>query len=345
MILLSDRQHAIELIDEATSSGARLFKACQEMDMSVRTYQRWTSTDEVKADGRPSAVRPVPGNRLSQAERAAIVEVVNRPEYQSLPPSQIVPDLADQGHYIASESSFYRVLRDHQMVQHRGRQHKPQRRVKQTHQATGPNQVWCWDISWIPGPVKGMFYYLYLVLDIYSRKVVGWEIHEGETSDHASELIRKACLREQTMGDPLVLHSDNGSPMKGAALLQTLHELGVASSYSRPRVSNDNAYAEAMFRTVKYRPEYPHGGFAHLSAARNWLSQFVHWYNHKHKHRGLKFISPAERHSGQCDRIMTNRHRVYEQAKRANPNRWSGSTRNWALPGSVWLNPEKASFT
>ena len=120
MILLSDRQHAIELIDEATSSGARLFKACQEMDMSVRTYQRWTSTDEVKADGRPSAVRPVPGNRLSQAERAAIVEVVNRPEYQSLPPSQIVPDLADQGHYIASESSFYRVLRDHQMVQHRG---------------------------------------------------------------------------------------------------------------------------------------------------------------------------------------------------------------------------------
>ena len=178
MISLPDRQRAIELIDQAKSSGARHYKACEEMGISIRTYQRWTVNEQVHTDGRPAAIRPSPVNRLSDEERSAIVELVNRPEYRSLPPGQIVPDLADQGCYIASESSFYRVLRDHQMVQYRGRQLKPQRRAISTHQATGPNQVWCWDISWLPGPARGVFYYLYLVLDIYSRKVVGWEIHE-----------------------------------------------------------------------------------------------------------------------------------------------------------------------
>jgi len=340
MISTPDRQQAVALIEEAVMAGARKFKACDEIDISVRTYQRCTASDQVKEDGRPEAIRPTPANKLTAAERAAVVEVSNSPAYKSLPPSQIVPALADQGRYIASESSFYRVLREHGMQQHRGRQQAPETRPLSTHRATGPNQVWCWDITWLPGPVKGLFYYLYLVLDLYSRKIVGWEIYEEESSELSSVLIKKAYLREGVAGKPLVLHSDNGSPMKGASLMETLYHLGVMESYSRPRVSNDNAYPEALFRTFKYRPGYPYQGFATLKEARDWVLDFVHWYNHEHKHSGLKFISPAERHSGLSDEIMEKRKAVYTGARRANPNRWSGEIRNWDLPESVWLNPE-----
>lgn len=340
MITTPDRQQAVELIEEAVMAGARKFKACDEMDISVRTYQRWTESGRVKVDGRPEAIRPTPANKLTSDERAAVVEVANSPAYKSLPPSQIVPALADQGRYLASESSFYRVLREYGMQQHRGRQQAPETRPLSTHRATGPNQVWCWDITWLPGPVKGLFYYLYLVLDLYSRKIVGWEIYEEESSELSSVLIKKAYLREGVAGKPLVLHSDNGSPMKGASLMETLYHLGVMESYSRPRVSNDNAYAEALFRTFKYRPGYPYQGFATLEKARDWVLEFVHWYNHEHKHSGLKFISPAERHSGLSDEIMQNRKSIYAAARRANPNRWSGEIRNWDLPESVWLNPE-----
>jgi transposase InsO family protein len=343
MITTPDRQQAVELIEEAVMAGARKFKACDEMDISVRTYQRWTTSGQVQADGRPEATRPIPANKLTADERAAVVEVANSPAYKSLPPSQIVPALADQGRYIASESSFYRVLREHGMQQHRGRQQAPETRPLSTHRATGPNQVWCWDITWLPGPVKGIFYYLYLVLDLYSRKIVGWEIYEEESSELSSTLIKKAYLREGVAGKPLVLHSDNGSPMKGASLMETLYHLGVMESYSRPRVSNDNAYSEALFRTFKYRPGYPYQGFATLEKARDWVLEFVHWYNHEHKHSGLKFISPAERHSGRSDEIMQKRKAVYAAARNMNPNRWSGDIRNWDLPESVWLNPENES--
>ena len=203
--------------------------------------------------------------------------------------------------------------------------------------------MWCWDVTWLPGPAKGIFFYLYLILDLYSRKIVGWEIHEGESSELASELVTKAYLREGIAGVHLVLHSDNGSPMKGASLMETLYRLGIMSSYSRPRVSNDNAYAESIFRTCKYRPDYPYKGFATLGDARAWVLQFATWYNQEHKHSGLKFITPAQRHSGQTAEVMQQRQAVYEAAKAANPKRWSGRTRNWDLPEEVWLNPEKES--
>ena len=193
----------------------------------------------------------------------------------------------------------------------------------------------------MPGPARGIHYYLYLILDIYSRKVVGWEIHEKESSDNASKLVSKAHLREGVGSKPLVLHSDNGSPMKGASLLTTLYKLNVASSYSRPRVSNDNAYAESIFRTCKYRHDYPYKGFSCIKDARAWVLKFVHWYNHEHKHSGIKFISPAQRHAGNGSDIMKRRKMVYAEAKAKHPERWSGSTRNWELPNSVFLNPEK----
>ena len=343
MIPASGRQQAVELIAEASASGCRLVKACEELGVSIRTYQRWTQGGGVKSDGRPEAVRPVPANKLSEEERAQIIRIVLQPEYKSLPPSQIVPALADQGLYKGSESSFYRLLREMGLQHHRGRHKARESRPLNTHKASGPNEVWCWDISWIPGPAKGVFYYLYLILDLYSRKAVFWDIHDEESSDHASELIHKACLREKTAGRPLVLHSDNGSPMKGETMLEMLHKLGVTKSFSRPRVSNDNAYSEAMFRTVKYRPEYPYQGFGTLDAAREWMVEFIHWYNHEHKHSGLKFISPIDRHSGKCAQIMEQRKAVYRQAKEANPSRWSGNTRNWDLPSEVWLNPERAT--
>ena len=341
MISTPDRKRAVQLIDEAVAAGARKFKACEELGIAVRTYQRWTEEGEVKADGRPGAQRPEPGNKLTQAERDNILEVANSQAFKSLPPSQIVPALADKGRYIASESSFYRVLREHGQQQHRGRSKAPEPKPLSTHCATGPNQIWCWDITWLPGPAKGIYYYLYLILDLYSRKIVGWEIYEEESSELASQLIQKAYLRESIAGVPLVLHSDNGSPMKGASLMETLYRLGIMESYSRPRVSNDNAYAQSLFRTCKYRPDYPHKGFAKVTNARAWVQSFVCWYNREHKHSGLKFVSPEQRHSGQSDDVMKQRKSVYDAARKANPNRWSGGTRNWDLPEAVWLNPEK----
>ncbi len=341
MIGAPDRKRAVSLIAETVEAGARRASACREMGISVRTLQRWTQEGELKVDGRPSADRPPPANKLTQEERQAVLDTVNSESFRSLPPSQIVPTLADEGHYIASESTFYRILREEGQQQHRGRSRAPGNRPVSTHCATGPNQVWCWDITWLPGPAKGIYYYLYLILDLYSRKVVGWEIHAEESSELAAQMLRKAYLREGIAGVPLVLHSDNGSPMKGASMLDTLYRLGVVKSHSRPRVSNDNAYAESIFRTCKYRPDYPYKGFVSLDSARVWVLKFVHWYNHEHKHSGLKFMTPIQRHTGETDRVMDNRRAVYEAARANNPDRWSGGIRNWDLPGMVWLNPEK----
>jgi len=341
MIGARDRKRAVMLINDTVDAGARTATACREMGISLRTFQRWTQEGEVKIDGRPDADRPPPENKLAPQERQAVLDVVNSHAYKSLPPSQIVPALADEGRYIASESTFYRILREEGQQQHRGRSRAPANRPMSTHRATGPNQVWCWDITWLPGPAKGVYYYLYLILDLYSRKVVGWEIHEAESSELAAQLLRRAYLRENIAGVPLVLHSDNGSPMKGASMVETLYRLGVVKSHSRPRVSNDNAYAESLFRTCKYRPDYPYKGFAKLADARVWVLKFAHWYNHDHKHSGLKFMTPHQRHSGQTYEVMNNRKEVYATAKAINPKRWSQDIRDWNLPEAVWLNPEK----
>ena len=194
-----------------------------------------------------------------------------------------------------------------------------------------------------------MYYYLYLILDLYSRKIVGWEIWEEESAEQASRLIRKAYMAEgiglNPRRKPLILHSDNGSPMKGSTMLETLYQLGVQPSRSRPRVSNDNPYAESVFRTCKYRPEFPETGFVDIAAAREWVLHFVQWYNQEHRHSGLKFLTPQQRHEGIDDKILEARKRVYEQARRKKPSRWSQGIRNWHLPAEVWLNPEKPCAT
>jgi transposase InsO family protein len=346
MISTQDRRDAITLIDEATDSGARLFRACDELGLCKRTYQRWTAQEGVvKADGRPDGERLIPANALSEAERQKLVALSCAPEFASLPPSQIVPILADRGEYYASESTFYRVLKAHDLQHHRGRSAAPSTSEPKRHLATGPNEVWVWDITWLPGPVLGTFYYLYLMLDLFSRKVVGWEVYEEETAEYASLVIRKASLAEGRGLTPMVLHSDNGSPMKGATMLATLQKLGIAPSFSRPGVSDDNAQAEAFFRTLKYRPGYPSKGFQTLDAVRDWVMKFVRWYNTRHQHSALKFVTPAQRHQGADIAVLQARKALYEEAKAANPERWCGPTRNWDRPATVWLNPVRQENT
>jgi putative transposase len=341
MISPSDRALAVELIQEASQNGARLAPACEELNISVRTYERWVSEGGVKEDQRPLVARPEPKNKLTIKEKQEMLEVVKKEDFANLPPTQIVPKLADQCIYIASESSFYRVLREQNMQHHRGRSKKPERKLPESHLAIAPNQVWTWDITWLKGPVKGLFYRLYLILDLFSRKIVGWEVWETEEAKFAEELIKRAIINEKIQGRPLVLHSDNGSPMKAATFQVLLEKLGIQSSYSRPRVSNDNPYSEAMFRTLKYRPEYPHRGFKTLEEARLWSVNFVHWYNFEHLHSGINFVTPDQCHTGVYIDVLKNRKEVYELAKQKHPERWSRDTRDWSAHESVALNPMK----
>ena len=331
------------LITEAVEGGARKALAAREAGITLRTLERWTPEDAVKADGRPTASRAAPPNKLSAEERRAVLEIATSPRFASLPPTQIVPCLSDEGCYVASESSFYRILREENCQHHRGRARAPQPRPVPRHCATAPNQLWAWDITYLPGPVVGMFFFLYLVLDVFSRKIVAHEVHAVESSPHAATLIECAVRREGVAGSVIVVHQDNGSPMKGSTYLAKLAELGLTPSYSRPGVSDDNAYAESLFRTCKYRPAFPVHGFADIAQARAHMLAFTRWYNHEHKHRNLKFVSPAQRHEGQDGAIFTRRIAVYEAARARRPERWSGAIRDWSLPREVWLNrpPEK----
>lgn len=329
------------LLDQAVAAGARLARACEVLGISLRTVQRWRHHPE---DRRRHALRE-PANKLSAAEREAVLVVANRPGYASLTPHQIVPKLADEGIYLASESTFYRVLKAAGQGQRRGRSKKPVRRPITTHRATGPNQVWCWDITWLPTTVKGRYFYWYMIKDIYSRKLVANEVFETECADHARALLSKACLREQTAGRPLVLHSDNGATMRGMTMLAAMQELGVTASFSRPRVSNDNAYAEALFRTAKYCPLWPERPFDTLEQARHWVHRFVGWYNEKHRHSALRYVTPMQRHMGHARALLDQRRQLYEAARLRNPQRWTRHTRNWTLQDEVFLNPERTQST
>lgn len=333
----------IALIEEACTSGARLSKACEVAGLSVRTVERYRQNGEIRADGRKAAgAKRIPANKLREDERAAVLETANQPHYAHLPPGQIVPDLADKGQYLASESTFYRILREKKQLAPRGRAKAPHNTRPEPLQASGPNQLWSWDITYLPTTVQGLFFYLYLFIDLFSRKIVGWEIYAEETAEHAANTFRRTYLREGVAGKDLTLHSDNGSPMKGATMLGTLHNLGVAPSFSRPSVSNDNAYSEAMFRTMKYHPGYPDAPFDTLDDARQWVAEFVQWYNEDHRHSALNFVTPGQRHRGEDQNILVRRAELYERAKAQCPERWSGTSRNWGRPETVTLNPQKA---
>lgn len=255
------------LLDEAVSAGARLEVACKELGLSLRTVQRWKK--QGIGDDRRAGPKTRPENRLSEAEEQKILNVVNSPEYRHLSPKQIVPILADKGVYIASESTVYRVLRRAGQLNHRTPAKPPSKPYRPPEKvATGPNQVWSWDITYLKIPIRGMYIYLYMIMDVWSRKIVGWTVESQETAELAAPLFEKACQNEGVPKDILILHSDRGGPMKGSTLLATLKKLGVTPTYSRPRVSDDNPYSEALFRTLKYRPNFPTRPFATLEDAR-----------------------------------------------------------------------------
>ena len=347
MIGLEDRRTLSRDIDIAHQAGARLHLACEVAGIDVRTLQRWKAGDGLQAgDGRPEAVRPPSAKALSAQERREVLAIANDPRFADLPPARIVPMLADEGVYVASESTFHRILRAEGQNAHRGRARAPRKmRPPTTHVASAPGEVWCWDMTYLPATVLGRWFHLYLILDLYSRKIIGWEVHDTDDASHAAHLVRRTALAEGiAMAGKPVLHGDNGSTLKATTVTAMLKYLGITASYSRPRVSDDNAYAEALFRTAKYRPEFPVHGFDSLELARQWASDFVHWYNVEHRHSGIRYVSPEARHRGDDRAILAARHDLYLQARERNPLRWSQHTRNWSPIDAVTLNPERDSI-
>jgi transposase InsO family protein len=335
------REECLELIGEAMNNGARKEKACEVLGVSVRTIERWDKSP-IKGDLRKGP-ETVPANKLTPEERQMVIQVSTSEQYKDLPPSQIVPSLADDGTYIASEATFYRILKEEEMLAHRNdskpkKRHKPDEFI-----ATAPNQVWSWDVTYLKTHVKGLFFYLYMIMDVFSRKIVGWNVHFEDNAENAGVLVEITCMVEGIEKGQIVLHSDNGASQKGATMLGTLQNLGVAASFSRPSVSNDNPYSESLFKTLKYCPMYPENGFATKEQAMEWVEKFVVWYNTIHLHSGIKFVTPDSRHNGYDKAILEARKDVYRKAKESNPNRWSRGTRNWNRIEHVLLNPLKST--
>jgi putative transposase len=335
---VDERRRVLALIDEAMNAGARQKAACAELDLDARTVQRWREQN-IGEDRRHGPLTE-PRNKLRKGQRDRLLVVLNGREYRDLSPKQVVPLLADEGQYIGSESTAYRLLRAEGLMQHRERSRV--RACSQTTElvASAPNRVWSWDITYLPLEPRGTFCYLYLFVDIYSRYIVGWEVHEVENMELSSSLVVNICRERGIDSKELRLHSDNGGPMRGVTMLKTLQELGIVPSFSRPRVSDDNPYSESLFRTMKYRPEYPRKPFISQEEARAWVNNFVTWYNTVHLHSAIKFVTPEDRYYGRDIDILAARHRVYEVAREKNPERWSRNTRNWEPIEKVILNPE-----
>lgn len=343
MTTCEQRQILLGLIDQARKGGARQHQACELIGLDARTVQRWQRPQNLLGDLRRGDKRrtTVPANKLSDAERTVAMEILNSNQFKDLPPSQIVPRLADQGRYVASESTLYRLLREAGQLTHRRPERLAHKRTKpRALMATAPNQIYCWDISYLPTEVRGIYFYLYLFVDLFSRQIVGWQVYDCESAALASGLLQSICERNAIEPNRLTVHSDNGSPMKGETMLATMQRLGVAASRSRPAVSNDNPFSEALFRTLKYRPELPVKPFSGLLQARRWVTDLVHWYNQEHRHSAIRFVTPEQRHLKLDEAILGERAKVYAAARDAHPNRWSGPTRNWSPITQVHLNPQ-----
>lgn len=343
MTSLTERQTIVGLVADAVKAGATQARACEVISLSERTLQRWQKDQQQSIKGDRRCLREQrPANALSDEERKQLLGVIHSDEFRNLSPNQIVPILADRGKYLASESTFYRVMRAEKLLKHRHKQTPIQVRKKpRAICASGPSQVFTWDITYLPTRIKGIYFYLYLFIDIYSRKVVGWQVYDQECNVLASDVIRDICEQENIPPDQLILHSDNGGPMKGATMLATLQNLGVATSFSRPAVSNDNPFSESFFKTMKYQHMYPQKPFNNLLEARQWVETFVTWYNHEHRHSSISYTTPAQRHEGVDKVLLAKRHELYLAAKTKNPKRWSGATRNWKPVNIVYLNPDK----
>jgi len=313
---------------------------CSITDICYKTYKRWKKSNNLK-DNRKG--HPNLKNRLTDSEKDEIVSLCNNSEYCNLSPNQIVPKLADKEIYIASESSFYRVLRDRKLLEHRRKSKKPSKGKKPaSHTATSSNQVWTWDITYLKRDVKGLFYYLYLIIDIYDRCITGFRVEENQSSKLAADMVTDAVLKRGANTSNLVLHSDNGGPMKGSTMAVTLDKLGIIKTFNRPSVSNDNSYSESLFKTLKYQLQNPLGAFQSLEEASKWAGNFVKWYNEEHLHSGIKYVTPNQRFRGEDKDILKMRANLYKKAMTKKPSRWINKiTKNWNRIESVFLNKRK----
>ncbi|MGH9439914.1 MAG: IS3 family transposase, partial [Terriglobia bacterium] len=291
LIPVGDRIVAVELIDEAVLAGARRFKACEVLELSVRTYERWKGGAHV--DRRKGSHRKL-RRKLTESERKQFIEVACSERFQDCTPYEIVAILAQEGIYLASVSTCYRILRAEGKLHHRSESRPATKRAAPPELvADGPNQLFSWDITYLKTGVSGAFLYAYMIVDVWSRKVIGWSLEAEESEDLAAQLFQTLARKLGLKG--VRLHSDNGHPMKGATMLMTLYALGVIPSFSRPRVSDDNPYSEALFKTLKYTAGYPKY-FRDLTHAREWMASFVNWYNTEHLHSGIGYVTPQQRH-------------------------------------------------
>jgi transposase InsO family protein len=335
-VTFADRAEVLALVANAVRDGSRQGLACEAVGVDERTLQRW-QRPATATDGRHGPLA-APQNKLSVVEREKVLAVAASPEFRDKSPRQIVPTLADRGEYLASESSFYRILTAASQLAHRGRAGPKNRHRPKALEATEPNQVYSWDITFLLSTLRGRYFYLYLFLDIFSRKIVGFRVHDRESMEFSSLLLSEICAQEKIDEAQLTVHADNGGAMKGSTMLATMERLGVMPSFSRPSVSDDNPFSESLFRTLKYCPVFPTKPFESTESATEWVEAFVAWYNGEHLHSGIGFVTPSSRHRGADVAILEKRHIVYEEAKRKNPSRWSKETRNWERVDNVKLN-------
>lgn len=321
----------IAALDIAVASGARLFKACQTIQLCSRRLRRWRKTD---ADGRQGGYR-AQGQRLSESEKDAVVSAFSRPEVADLPVKVACATLMDQGIYTASPSTCRRVLAERDA----GRRKEPRKAEKAKRPellATGPGQVWCWDISWLDAPLKGTYFYLYMAIDMFSRKVVAWEVYAKEDGTLARDLFAEAMKAEGIQPGTLLIHADNGRPMRSHQLRTLFDVLQVTASFGRPHTSNDNAFAESLFATFKGRISFPEY-FASVQSARDFCMEFFTWYNGFHLHSSLDFVTPQSVHEGEHVKIFANRNLLLERNRIAHPSRHGGRTKVFGIPGEVRL--------
>jgi putative transposase len=320
--------------------------ACRALVVPRSTLYRArpaTSVPESAAPKPEPAVRAASSRALSPAEQAQVRELLNSERFQDLAPREVYAELLDQERYLCSISTMYRILAQHAEVRERRNQLRHPAYHKPELLATGPNQVWSWDITKLRSPSKGVYYYLYVIIDIYSRYVVGWLIAEVEAAELAEQLIAETCAKQGVQRAHLTIHADNGSPMIAKSVAILLADLGVAKSHSRPHVSDDNPYSEAQFKTLKYRPDYPER-FGSLADARSWSRSFFAWYNDQHHHTGLGLLTPAVVHTGRAEVVRQKRQTVLQHAFQAHPERFThGLPRPARLPAAAWINPPKST--
>lgn len=312
-------------------------RACASIDLPRSTYYRWRQADAHPV--KENQPRPTPPRALSQREKETVETVLNSERFYDSPPRQVYATLLDEGTYYCSWRTMYRLLAEKGQVRERRNQLTHPMTIRPQLVATAPNQLWSWDITKLKGPVPWTFYYLYVVLDVFSRYVVGWLLAARETAVLAEQLLAESCARQGVAQDQLTIHADRGPSMRSKTVALLLADLGVTKSHSRPRVPDDNPFSEAQFKTMKYRPDYP-DRFGSLAAARQWAREFFRWYNQDHYHSALGLMTPAMVHAGLADTITSQRQAVLSAAYAAHPERFvKGQPTALSLPAEVWINP------